>query len=160
MSATSSSASRPLEAARRLGPLDVLVLSAACGLVAGELATPDTWEVALSGGSDKREAWERLLEENIRVRKEKDLAQRTLERMRARQDAILRALPIIVQSRVKELHPSLEEAALALGYPRVRLDTGPKQVTAQRLYRSAGYAEIAPYNDNPFACFWGEKHLA
>src|SRR6201993_2687165 len=33
-------------------------------LVAGELATPDTWEVALSGGADKREAWERLLEEN------------------------------------------------------------------------------------------------
>ncbi|HWE46676.1 MAG TPA: response regulator [Caulobacteraceae bacterium] len=41
----------------------------------------------------------RLLEENIRVRKEKDLAQRSLERMRARQDAILRALPIIVQAR-------------------------------------------------------------
>ena len=30
-------------------------------LVAGELATPDTWEVALSAGADKREAWERLL---------------------------------------------------------------------------------------------------
>jgi hypothetical protein len=33
-------------------------------LVAGELATPDTWEVALSAGADKREAWERLLREN------------------------------------------------------------------------------------------------
>jgi 60 kDa SS-A/Ro ribonucleoprotein len=33
-------------------------------LVAGELATPDTWEVALSSGADKREAWERLLAEN------------------------------------------------------------------------------------------------
>src|SRR5690348_5888009 len=33
-------------------------------LVAGELATPDTWEVALSSGADKREAWERLLTEN------------------------------------------------------------------------------------------------
>src|SRR6202012_2699915 len=33
-------------------------------LVVNELATPDTWEVALSGGADKREAWERLLEEN------------------------------------------------------------------------------------------------
>jgi 60 kDa SS-A/Ro ribonucleoprotein len=33
-------------------------------LVAGELATPDTWEVALSSGADKREAWERLLIEN------------------------------------------------------------------------------------------------
>jgi TROVE domain len=32
-------------------------------LVKGELATPDTWEVALSGGADKREAWERLLAE-------------------------------------------------------------------------------------------------
>src|SRR5215510_7307719 len=33
-------------------------------LVEGELATPDTWEVALSGGADKRQAWERLLREN------------------------------------------------------------------------------------------------
>ena len=47
----------------------------------------------------------------------------------------------------------------SLGYASVRLDTGPKQVHAQRLYRAAGYVEIAPYNDNPFACFWGEKTL-
>jgi 60 kDa SS-A/Ro ribonucleoprotein len=33
-------------------------------LVEGELATPDTWEVALSAGADKRQAWERLLAEN------------------------------------------------------------------------------------------------
>ena len=33
-------------------------------LVADQLATPDTWEVALSSGADKREAWERLLGEN------------------------------------------------------------------------------------------------
>jgi TROVE domain len=33
-------------------------------LVEGQLATPDTWEVALSAGADKREAWERLLAEN------------------------------------------------------------------------------------------------
>jgi hypothetical protein len=32
-------------------------------LIAGELATPDTWEVALSSGGDKREHWERLLSE-------------------------------------------------------------------------------------------------
>jgi TROVE domain len=32
-------------------------------LVDGELVTPDTWEVALSGGADKRETWERLLTE-------------------------------------------------------------------------------------------------
>jgi len=32
-------------------------------LIWGRLTTPDTWEVALSSGSDKREAWERLLRE-------------------------------------------------------------------------------------------------
>jgi 60 kDa SS-A/Ro ribonucleoprotein len=32
-------------------------------LIAGLLTTPDTWEVALSSGTDKREAWERLLRE-------------------------------------------------------------------------------------------------
>jgi hypothetical protein len=33
-------------------------------LIWGRLATPDTWEVALSSGTNKREAWERLLSEN------------------------------------------------------------------------------------------------
>ena len=32
-------------------------------LIEGQLQTPDTWEVALSSGADKREAWERLLRE-------------------------------------------------------------------------------------------------
>jgi 60 kDa SS-A/Ro ribonucleoprotein len=32
-------------------------------LIEGELQTPDTWEVVLSSGADKREAWERLLRE-------------------------------------------------------------------------------------------------
>jgi hypothetical protein len=32
-------------------------------LIAGELTAPDTWEVALSSGADKREAWERLIRE-------------------------------------------------------------------------------------------------
>jgi hypothetical protein len=32
-------------------------------LIAGELITPDTWEVALSSGGDKRTHWERLLAE-------------------------------------------------------------------------------------------------
>lgn len=32
-------------------------------LVNGTLATPDTWEVALSSGAEKREVWERLLRE-------------------------------------------------------------------------------------------------
>jgi GNAT superfamily N-acetyltransferase len=55
---------------------------------------------------------------------------------------------------------TLEDAARDLGYEWARLDTGPEQPHAQRLYRTAGYEEIAPYNENPFACFWGEKRLA
>ncbi len=55
---------------------------------------------------------------------------------------------------------ALEDAARARGYRVARLDTGPKQVHAQRLYRAAGYEDVPPYNDNPFACFWGEKRLA
>jgi hypothetical protein len=33
-------------------------------LAEGTLATPDTWETALSGGADKKETWTRLLSEN------------------------------------------------------------------------------------------------
>jgi len=33
-------------------------------LIAGRLTAPDTWEVALWSGADKREAWERLLRED------------------------------------------------------------------------------------------------
>lgn len=33
-------------------------------LVEGNLVTPDTWEVALSGGADKKVTWERLIAEN------------------------------------------------------------------------------------------------
>ena len=58
-----------------------------------------------------------------------------------------------------QLLRTLEEQARELGYGRARLDTGPKQPHAQRLYRAAGYADIIPYNENPFACFWGEKQL-
>ena len=54
---------------------------------------------------------------------------------------------------------ALEDQAFALGYRAVRLDTGPKQVHALRLYRGAGFVEVEPYNDNPFACYWAEKVL-
>jgi 60 kDa SS-A/Ro ribonucleoprotein len=45
-------------------PLDEAQAALWKRLVEGELAIPDTWEVALSSGADKREAWERLLSEN------------------------------------------------------------------------------------------------
>ncbi len=59
----------------------------------------------------------------------------------------------------RALLAALEEAAVSLGYAAARLDTGPKQVHGLALYRSSGYVDIEPYNDNPFACFWGEKRL-
>jgi len=58
-----------------------------------------------------------------------------------------------------ELLAALESSARQLGYRRLRLDTGPKQVHALNLYRRAGYVPVDPYNDNPFACFWGEKEI-
>lgn len=58
-----------------------------------------------------------------------------------------------------ELLRALEDAARELGYTRVRLDTGPRQPHAERLYRGAGYVEIPDYNGNPLAAFWGEKEL-
>lgn len=60
----------------------------------------------------------------------------------------------------RALLEALEQAARELGYEKVRLDTGPKQVHGLALYRSAGYTDVPPYNDNPFACFWGEKVLS
>ena len=40
-----------------------------------------------------------------------------------------------------------------------RLDTGPKQDGARRLYESAGYRSIQNFNGNPVATFFGEKAL-
>jgi GNAT superfamily N-acetyltransferase len=55
---------------------------------------------------------------------------------------------------------ALEDAASRLGYGTVRLDTGPLQPNAQRLYESAGYRAIGNFNANPVAAYWGEKRLA
>jgi GNAT superfamily N-acetyltransferase len=60
----------------------------------------------------------------------------------------------------RALLAALEDAAVSLGYTAARLDTGPRQMHGLALYRSAGYVDVEPYNDNPFACFWGEKRLA
>jgi GNAT superfamily N-acetyltransferase len=59
----------------------------------------------------------------------------------------------------RALLAALEDAGRDLGYVVARLDTGPRQVHGLALYRSAGYREVPAYNDNPFACFWGEKKL-
>jgi GNAT superfamily N-acetyltransferase len=53
----------------------------------------------------------------------------------------------------------LERLARELGYDVARLDTGPRQPRAQRMYERAGYVAIANFNANPVATFFGEKRL-
>jgi GNAT superfamily N-acetyltransferase len=76
-----------------------------------------------------------------------------VKRMYVRPEARSRGL-------ARELLTALEGTAVSLGYRVARLDTGPKQLHALALYRSAGYRDVPAYNDNPFACFWGEKALS
>jgi GNAT superfamily N-acetyltransferase len=59
----------------------------------------------------------------------------------------------------RRLLVALEDAARGLGYDLARLDTGPKQPHAQRMYEEAGYEPIDNFNANPVASFWGEKRL-
>lgn len=59
----------------------------------------------------------------------------------------------------RELLAALEVCGRAHGYTLARLDSGPKQPAAQHLYESAGYAQIANFNGNPIATFFGEKLL-
>ena len=54
----------------------------------------------------------------------------------------------------------LEARVAALGNHTVRLDTNSTLTEALALYHSAGYHEIEPYNDNPYARHWFEKALA
>jgi GNAT superfamily N-acetyltransferase len=59
----------------------------------------------------------------------------------------------------RALLAALEEEARRLGYPVARLDSGPRQPRAQRLFREAGYREIENFNANPVATYFGEKAL-
>lgn len=53
----------------------------------------------------------------------------------------------------------LEARAVGLGARVVVLDTNATLEAAQALYRTSGYAEIEPYNDNPNATHWFGKSL-
>jgi len=53
----------------------------------------------------------------------------------------------------------LEQEARQRGLGVVRLDTNEALTEALHLYRSAGYGEIARFNDNPYAHHWFEKIL-
>jgi GNAT superfamily N-acetyltransferase len=52
----------------------------------------------------------------------------------------------------------LEVRSRNMGHHTVRLDTNGVLSEAIALYERAGYHPIEPYNDNPFAERWFEKH--
>ena len=53
----------------------------------------------------------------------------------------------------------LEERAAAHGREVVRLDTNKALTAAVGLYRSAGFREVAAFNDEPYAHHWFEKRV-
>ena len=59
----------------------------------------------------------------------------------------------------RALLAELERRAVLLGATRVVLDTNESQVAAAQLYRSTGYVEIEPYNDNGNATNWFSKEI-
>lgn len=59
----------------------------------------------------------------------------------------------------RALLAALEDAARALGYERVRIDSGPAQQHSRSLFAAAGYVEIAQYNANHIADYFAEKAL-
>jgi GNAT superfamily N-acetyltransferase len=60
----------------------------------------------------------------------------------------------------RRLLAALEEKARDLGYGLVRLETNEALIEAQQLYRSAGYREVPPFNDEHYAHHWFEKSLS
>ena len=59
----------------------------------------------------------------------------------------------------RRLLAELESCARAEGAHAVRLETNRTLTEAIALYRSAGYREIDPFNDEPYAHHWFEKPL-
>lgn len=59
----------------------------------------------------------------------------------------------------RRLLEALESEARELGFSTLRLDTNRVLTEAIRLYRTAGYAEVPRFHDNPYAHHWFEKRL-
>ena len=59
----------------------------------------------------------------------------------------------------RRLLAELEHRASGLGAVELVLDTNASQAAASALYRSAGYVEVEPYNDNANATHWFAKPL-
>jgi DNA-binding MarR family transcriptional regulator len=59
----------------------------------------------------------------------------------------------------RRLLAELESRAAANGSRTVRLDTNGSLTEALAMYRSAGYREVEPFNDEQYADHWFEKRL-
>ena len=59
----------------------------------------------------------------------------------------------------RRLLAELEAFAADAGATLLRLETNRTLTEAIGLYRSVGYVEVAPFNDEPFADHWFEKSL-
>jgi DNA-binding MarR family transcriptional regulator/N-acetylglutamate synthase-like GNAT family acetyltransferase len=57
----------------------------------------------------------------------------------------------------RRLLAALEAEARKRGLETLRLETNRSLVEAQALYRRAGYREVAPFNEEPYAHHWFEK---
>lgn len=60
----------------------------------------------------------------------------------------------------RRLLEALESEARGLGLTTLRLETNRALGEAIALYRSSGFREVAPFNDDPYAHHWFEKALA
>jgi GNAT superfamily N-acetyltransferase len=60
----------------------------------------------------------------------------------------------------RRLLGTLEACALAGGARVAHIETSASLPEAIALYRSAGWVEVPPFNDEPFADHWFEKQLA
>jgi GNAT superfamily N-acetyltransferase len=59
----------------------------------------------------------------------------------------------------RRLLAALEAKAKSIGYSIAKLETNRALPEAQQLYRSTGYREVPPFNDEFYAHHWFEKTL-
>ena len=59
----------------------------------------------------------------------------------------------------KRILDRLEDLARERRLPVLRLETNKALTEAQSLYKSSGYREVSPFNDEPYAHHWFEKAL-
>ncbi|WP_433893731.1 GNAT family N-acetyltransferase [Streptomyces sp. CA-111067] len=59
----------------------------------------------------------------------------------------------------RRLLESLADESSSRGMRMLRLETNRALSEARRLYRAAGFTEVEPYNDEPYADYWFQRNL-